>query len=371
MLKTFRYRIYPTKRQERLLSEALEECRWLYNHLLEQRRKLYEQTGQGISCFDQIKQLPILKRERPSLEHVNAQVLQQVVVRLDLAFQAFFRRVKAGEKPGYPRFKGQGRYKSLTYPQVPKGCTIRDGKLVLSKIGHIKIVLHRPLRGKLKTCTVFRSATGKWYASFSCECEPKRLPPHPHAVGIDLGLKHFAALSDGKTIETPAFFRREEKALAKAQRRLSRLGKDDPERPRRKKIVARIHERIRFRRDNFTHQQSRRIVDRYGFICVEDLVVSRMVHHPHLAKSIQDAAWSEFLAKLSSKAEEAGRQLVKVNPAYTSQTCSACGHRQAMPLEERVFACPCCGIVLDRDVNAARNILALGRQGWEPEKPTA
>src|SRR5207248_2511916 len=188
----------------------------------------------------------------------------------------------------------------------------------------VKMVYHRPMKGKVKTCTVQRSSTSKWSVSFSCECEPERLPECPEQIGIDVGLKTFASLSNGEEIANPRFFRKEEKALAKVQRQHSKLAKGTRQKRTHRKVVARVHERIAFRRDNFTHQESRQIVDRFGVICVEDLHVNRMTHNHCLAKSIADASWSEFFSKLSCKAEEAGRSSVAVNPAYTSQTCSTC-----------------------------------------------
>jgi len=355
----FQYRLYPTHKQESALNAALEECRWLYNHLLECRKNAWEQRGENLTCYGQINTFGILKTEHPSLTTVHSQVLQNVAVRVDLAMKAFFRRCKAGETPGYPRFKSYGRYDSFTYPQ--SGFTIDEqGKLYASSIGHIKMVLHRPIRGRIKTLTIHKSSTGKWYASFSIECEPERLPDRPEQVGIDVGLKTFATLSDSTEIANPRFFRKEEKALAKVQRTHAKLAKGTPERRKHRKVVARVHERIAFRRDNFTHQESRRIVDGYGVIAVEDLHINRMVHNHCLAKSIADAAWSQFFSKIACKAEEAGRKYIAVNPAYTSQDCSRCHHRQNMPLSERVYHCPCCLLSLDRDLNAALNILAVG-----------
>src|SRR2546428_5107392 len=363
MRKMFRYRIYPTKKQVHTLNDTLEECRWLYNHLLEKRKDTYEHEGISLSLYQQQETFSILKHERPALKGVHSQVLQNVAVRIDLAMKAFSRRCKEhAEKPGFPRFKGYGRYDSFTFPQSGFSIT-HDNRVVLSKVGALKMVYHRPIRGKIKTCTIHRSSAGKWYVSFSVECEPERLPDVPTQVGIDVGLKTFATLSTGEEIANPRFFRQEEKALAHVQRKHSKLAKGTPQRWKHRKVIARVHERIAFRRDNFTHQESRQIVDRFGVICVEDLQVNRMVHNHCLAKSIADASWSAFFAQLSSKAEEAGRAFVKVNPAYTSQTCSRCGHRQKMPLDVRIFDCPCCHAHLDRDLNAALNIRALGLQG--------
>jgi putative transposase len=186
-------------------------------------------------------------------------------------------------------------------------------------------------------------------------------------VGIDVGLHTFAMLSDGTSVDNPRFFREEEKALAKANRKLSKAIKGTHERHKHRKVVARVYERIGFRRNNFAHQASRKIVNNFGFIAVEDLTVNRMVHNHCLAKSISDAAWSGFFSMLAYKAENAGRRLVKVNPAYTTQDCHRCGHRQKLTLADRFYACPCCGLHIDRDLNASLNILALGMQGMKPE----
>jgi putative transposase len=305
----------------------------------------------------------MLKAERPTLTGVQSQVLQNVALRIDLAFQAFFRRCKAGEEPGYPRFRGPGRYDSITFPQVPVGCRLEDKHLRVANVGHVKVLLHRTLEGTPKTATIRRSSTGKWSVSFSCECvDPTPLPPTGQEVGIDVGLKAFAVLTVGDVIENPRFFRLEERALAKAQRRLSQAEKGTPERAERRKVVARVHERIVWRRGDFAHQHSRRIVDRFDLIAVEDLAVKRMVHNHCLAKSIHDAAWTQFADLLSYKAAWAGRKYMAVDPAYTTQDCSGCGHRQPLSLADRIYTCPCCGLVIDRDLNASRNILALGRQ---------
>ena len=360
MRKTFQYRLYPTKAQKRKLAQALEECRWLYNHTLAFRKEAWEEYSVSVSLFDTQKRLPIWKQEHPQLLSIHSQVLQNVCVRVDLAFKAFFRRVKAGENPGYPRFKGYGQYNSFTYPQ--SGFNLKDDKLRLAKIGMIKIKLHRSIIGKIKTLTIRHTASNEWYISFSCECEPEPLPANADAIGLDVGLTSFATLSTGKKIDNPRFFRTDEHDLARAQHKFSKVMNDTFDYSKCKHIIAQIHKRIANRRKDFAHQWSRRLVNQFGVICVEDLAVNHMVHNHCLAKSIGDTAWSQFFIYLSYKAEWAGRKVIPVNPAYTSQTCSSCGHRQKLTLDIREYRCPCCEIILCRDYNAALNILALGLQ---------
>ena len=363
MRKTFKYRLYPTRKQETLLNQQMEECRWLYNHFLEHRRDSWDWYGVSLSHYGQQNTLPSLKKIRPSLETVYSQTLQNVAVRIDLAFQAFFRRVKNGENPGFPRFKGKGQYSSLTFPQWNSGCDLPGNGLRLSKVGTVPIVLHRSVSGKIKTCTVFRSSTGKWWVTLSCENAPEMvLPSNPLPVGIDVGIKTFAALSDGTVIENPKFLHRSAKRLAQAQRKLELQEKGSPERTKTRKVVAKIHERIASQRSDFAHRESRRIVNQYGKIFVEDITVNEMNAHRCLNRSIRDVAWSQFFSFLSYKALSAGREFRKINPAGTSQTCSSCGHRQKMPLADRTYHCPCCQMEKDRDHNASLNILRLGME---------
>ena len=344
------------------MTKTLEECCWLYNHFLEKRKVTWEEKQESLGYYQQASSLPTLKQTHPSLKIVYSQSLQNVAMRIDLAFKAFFRRVKAGEKPGYPRFKGEGRYNSFTYPQYGNGCRIDGKRLFLSKIGYLRVVQLNSIEGKVKTICICRSSTGKWFVNITYEVEPQRLPESTKNVGIDVGLKSFATLDDGEKIDNPRFFSEEEKNLAKANRRLSKEKKGSPEQEKKRKVVARVHERIANRRSNFAHQHSRKIINRYNIVAIEDLSVNQMVHNKCFSKSISDAAWSQFAQFLSYKAEEAGRTLVRVNPAYTSQDCSQCGHRQYKKLSDRMHRCSCCGLELDRDVNAARNILALGLQ---------
>jgi len=370
MIKSYKFRIFPSKKQIRILNQHLEECRWLYNYCIEERREAWKKNKKSLSYFDQCLKLIDLKRNKAFLNNVYSQVLQEVVKRVDLAFKGFYRRVKNKEKPGYPRFKGKNRYNSLTYPQLGfkfKKIDKRNGIIQLSKIGVIYVKITQEIEGKLKTCTVKRSPTGKWYVILTCEFEPKPLPKNDKTVGIDVGVKHFVVMSDGNKIENPKFVLKEEKNLSKAQRKLSKLTKDTKRWEKQRRVVARIYERITWKRQDFIHKLSREIVNKYGVIIIEDLNVQEMVRKKKnkkrsLSKLISDAAWADFCHKLAYKAEWAGRQVVAVNPKYTSQTCSECGFQQKMPLNRRKFVCRNCGLELDRDHNAARNIERLGRQ---------
>ena len=308
----------------------------MYNHFLEGRKRGWEERQESLTYYGQKATLPDLKAYCPELSNVHSQVLQDVAMRVDLALKAFFRRCKAGEEPGYPRFRGYGRYNSMTFPQYGNGCQLVDGVLKLSKVGALRVVQHRPLEGTPKTCTIRRSSPGKWYATVVCDVQAQHLPITGEAVGIDVGLLSFATLSTGESTACPKFLRTDEKDLKRTQRKLSATPKATPARRKCREVVARVYERITNRRTNFTHQQSRRMVNRFDVIAVENLSVSRMVHNHCLAKSIHDAAWSQFATFLSYKAAWAGRVFVAINPAYTSQDCSGCGHRQKKTLVERV-----------------------------------
>ena len=365
MVKTFRYRIYPTKAQQTILEQTLEECRWVYNETLAYRHDAWQERQEAVYYYGTTKLLPQWKQNRPTLNIAYSQVLQNVQHRVDETFKGFFRRVKNGDgKVGYPRFKNQGRYRSITYPQSGFGIT-DDGRLHLSKIGDIKIELHRPIKGTVKTVTINRYPTGKWFACFTAEVEPVPLPKTGKYVGLDLGLTTFATLSNGEKVANPRFFRQEEKALAKAQRRLSKADKGTPEYTRKRKVVARVHERIVNKRTDFTHQLSHQLVDEYDVICFEDLNIEGMVKNHCLAKSISDAAWRRLVTHTVQKAENATRCVALVNPHNTSQICSRCGCLVKKPLSERIHSCPHCGLVLDRDLNAAINVLTLGLQGLD------
>jgi putative transposase len=367
--KTYLFRLYPTHKQSNMLEQWLGLCRQLYNAALDERTSAYRMAGVSLSYEHQCAELPECKHVRPDLHDVPSQVLQDVVKRVDLAFDNFFRRVQQGQKPGYPRFKSRFRYDSITFKQYQKSFAVipgtkkHKGTLLLAKLGPVKMVLHRPIQGTPKTAIVKRTPTGKWFVSISVELAEeevtgRRLPICIEAVGIDVGLKTFAYLSTGEEIANPRFFRREEAALARASRKLSKAPKGSKQREKKRKVVARVHERIGNRRKNFIEQEVCKLLKRFGLLAVEALVVRNLVKNPQVAKSIADASWSMFFTRLLDKAEEAGRDVVRVNPAYTSQTCSVCGHRRPMPLSVRVYECPHCGLVIHRDHNGSKNILA-------------
>ncbi|RJQ32804.1 MAG: transposase [Peptococcaceae bacterium] len=359
MRKTFKYRLNPTKFQRTKLNQTIELCRKVYNDTLALRKDTWEKEHKSISLYDTNKILTGWKQERPELNNVFSQVLQNVQERVDLAFKAFFRRVKAGQKNGYPRFKGFGRYDSFTFKQ--SGFKLSD-RLFISKIGDIKINLHRPVEGKIKTVTIQRDRLGNWYACFSCEVETKPLLVSSEMVGIDLGLTTFATLSNGETIERERWLKRDEQDLKRIQRKVSKLAKGSPERKKAIKALNHVHTRIKNCRDNFAHQESRKLVNRYGLIVFEKLDIDGMQTKGNrtINKGIADVAWSQFVSKTHAKAEEAGRGFILVDPKNTTQQCSGCGLIVPKDLSVRIHHCPDCGLKIGRDLNAALNILARG-----------
>jgi len=352
--------MYPNRQQEAKLEQTRDTCRRLYNLALADRKAAYEIDGISRSYEDQAAMLVAEKREG-NFKDVFSQVLQDVLRRLDKAFKAFFRRVKAGEKPGYPRFKGAGWYKSFTYPQV--GFKLEGSKLTLSKIGTIRIFKHREVEGKIKTCTIKKDLLGYWYAVLVTEIEDVPAIEAKTAIGVDVGLKNLITTSTGDTIEYPRYYIQAEKKLAAAQRSLSRKKKGSANRQKAKAKVAKISNRIQNLRDEFLQQVSRKLVDSADIIAFENLNVNGMLKNHHLAKHIQDHAWGKLIQFTKSKAVKAGKVVELVDARYTSQKCSQCGIMVPKTLAERTHACPKCGLEIDRDLNASLNIRTLGLRG--------
>ncbi len=323
--KTYQYRLLPTPAQEQGLEAVLWRCRELYNAGLEERKIAWEHCGIYVTFAMQSAQLPAIKEVRPEYRDIHAQVLQDVLHRLDKAFQAFFRRVKQGEKAGYPRFHGRSRYNSFTYKEFGNGASLDNGFLVLSKIGRIRVHWSRPIEGTPKTVTISREADG-WYVCISCADVPVQpLPAIGQETGIDLGIEAFATLSDGTRIFHPGWYRKAERALKTAQRRVSRRKKGSHRRRKAVTLLAKAHQTVRRQRQDFHHKTALALVQQNDTIYHEDLQMANMVKNHHLAKSISDAGWGAFLIILTHKAACAGRSVVAVNPAYTSQHCSGCG----------------------------------------------
>ena len=382
MLKAFQYRLYPTPPQERVLENTLETLRHLYNGALAQRLDAYKHEGKSIGYVGQAKQLPLLKANAPPLAELNAQVAQDCLKRLDKAYQNFFRRLKAGlEKPGFPRFKGVGRYRSFCYPQWEGGARLVDGFLRLSKIGDIAIRLHRPLQGTPKTCTVSRKADG-WYASIACEVEPQPLPATGQDVGIDVGIENFATFSDEQApLANPRHLHKAQAGLRKAQKRLERrtcrdrngklAGRQSQRRAKAKVLLQKAHLRIARARLDFQHKVAHTLVHRFDTLYVENLNIRGMLKNHRLARVISDAAWGQFFLVLKQKAANALKTVVEVCPRNTSQNCSGCGEYVPKALSCRTHDCPYCGLVLHRDKNAAENIRKVGRDAARSRKRSA
>jgi putative transposase len=359
--KTFKYKLKPTPEQERELERVLWLCRTRYNTALEQRKTAYERGGVSLSRYGQEAELKDLRAAMPEYAAIHSHVLQDVLARLDKAFQAFFRRIREGQTPGYPRFHGRDRYTSFTYKEVGNGARLDNGSLVLSKLGRIAVRWSRPLEGTPKTVTISREADG-YYVCFSCaEVPVQPLAPTGQETGIDLGLESFATLADGTMIHNPRCYRKAEQALKTAQRRVSRRKKGGTRRRKAVTLLAKAHLKVKRQRQDFHHKTALALVRANDTIYHEDLQTATMLKNHHLAKSIADAGWSQFLSILSAKAAWAGRRVVAVNPAYTSQACSSCGVLVQKGLSVRWHSCPDCGTSLHRDHNAAKNRERLGQ----------
>ncbi len=402
--RAFKYRLYPTRKQRTTLQWTLDRARELYNAALQERRDAYtckvkrhpnyfdEETRQqltkehALTYTRQSAELPEIKQVRSEYEDIYSQVLQDVLRRVDKAFKAFFRRVKEGQKPGYPRYKGESHYDSFTYPQ--SGFSLAaDNWLCLSKIGTLKVKFPtgkkaHPPQGTLKTCTIKREGE-HWFVVLTCEVEQEVVyHPSEEAVGLDLGLLHFATLSTGERIDNPRHLRRAEAKLKQQQQRITRKTRGSTRRRKVGQQIGKLHRHIRNQRRDFHHKQARNLVKRYALMCFEDLKPANMSRRPKpkqdettgqylpngasakagLNKSIHDAGWGQFVRICEGKAESAGARVLKVNSKNTSQRCSQCGVMVPKDLEERWHSCPSCGAELDRDHNSALDVLRLGLQ---------
>lgn len=315
MLKAFQYRVYPSKAQERKLEATRETCRRWYNDLPAERKSAYEERKETIGKYEQLRRVKEHKARNPWAAEVHSHVLQVVVADLDKAFQAFFRRVKAGEKVGYPRFRGRNRYDSFGFKEYGNGFKIDGRRLRVSGIGRIAVRWHRPLEGTIKTLRLIKKASG-WYACFSVEYTPQPLPPTERDVGVDVGIASLITTSDGAGVPPQHWYRREQKKLRVLQRRVARRTKGGKNRRKAVVQVQRQHERIANQRKDFLNKLANSLIQQYDRVAVENLRITNMVKNRHLAKSILDAGWGYFVTRLHAKAAEAARVVVEVDPAY-------------------------------------------------------
>jgi putative transposase len=372
--RTYEYRLYPRKAEQKALGLLLEQHREVYNRALEQCKNVYEATGKGQSAINQWAYFRDWRNAFDDLM-LNASSLQHTLRRLDKAFGAFFRRVKAGDTSGYPRFKGKDRLKSIEYTygdgvKLEYDAAFDRFVLHMQNVGSLKVKLHRflPDSAKIKHVVIKRQASG-WYVFLQLECpdlediKPNGLP----SVGADMGLLRLLTLSDGTQLDNPRWFRQALDELRRAQRRLARAKKGSNRRKDKRQIVAKLHEHVAKARRDFWHKLTHWLVNTYGLIALEQLNLAFMTRNSRLSLSAHDAGLGAFQTLLCYKAVEAGSHVSFVNPAYTSQACSGCGWIVEKPLSVRAHSCPNpdCLLELDRDVNAAINILNLAlKSAW-------
>jgi putative transposase len=361
MRQAFLYRLYPSKAQARLLDSTLETCRRFYNDCLHERKQAWQEERRTVGKVEQLRRVKERKATNPWAKNVHSHVLQTVVQDLDKAFDAFFRRVKAGEEPGYPRFKGRQRWRSFGLKEYGNGFKLDGRRLRLSGIGRLRVRWHRPLEGQMKTVRISKKA-GKWYASFSCVLDtPVPLPKTGSDVGIDVGLSSLITTSEGEKKDHPRFYRKAQRRLRVAQRRVARRKKGGGNRRKAVVMLQNRHEQAVNQRKDYLNKLAHDLVERHDKIALEDLALTRMVQG-NLAKSILDAGWGYLVQRLHDKAASAGRVVVLVDPRGTSKTCSGCGRTfEGLTLKDRWVTCRC-GVSLDRDHNAAINIRNRGGQ---------
>jgi putative transposase len=349
----------------------LRLTRGLYNQGLEELVSHYKTTGKHLNLFTHGKMHG--KKEHPE---IPSHLVDTTLKRLHLSFANFFRRCKEGAvKKGFPRFKSGNRWHSLQFRDAVSGCSIKDTYFSAPKVmgGKMRFNRHRDIKGRVRFCRIIRKVSG-WYLQVVCQSEPEPLPKTGKVIGLDFGLKHLIADSDGGKVENPQHLKFSLRKLRVAQRRCAKRTKGSHRRRKAVRLVARLHERIANQRMDYLHKAARRYVNNYDTICIEDLQPQRMVRTGFLARSIMDASWAILRQLLEVKAEKAGRLLVAVPPQYTSQKCSQCGEMVPKSLSVRTHICPHCGYVECRDINAARNILQAGMRpsarGVKYDSPT-
>ena len=360
MRKSFKFRLYPTTSQIKRFEETFDKCRFLYNCALQERISFYKTFKKSKSYVSQANQLAELKALLPEFNNIHSQVLQSTLKRLDTSYQFFFKT-----KSGFPRFKNKDRFRSILYPQSGFAVKQQSGKwsrLFLSKIGHIPMLQHRNMEGKIKTCQIIKTKTNKWYVVLSCDNVPKEhVAKTNKSIGIDLGVKNYITTSNDEVIGNPKYLNKSLNKLKEVQKRLSKLSMKDKRRRATKLRLARVHEKIHNQREDFQHKVSKKLIEEYDQIFAEDLNIKEMKSFRNLNRAIGDCAWNSLIQKISYKAERANKKLVLIDPRNTSKMCSECGKNVDKNLSDRIHICSC-RANMDRDLNAAINIFNRGME---------